>query len=119
MDKTPLAGPSPSRAAQLLGAIAGLVDDAFRLDHESLRPLWVLPLQQLVYRQFLYLVVIHSVTSAATGQLLRWHAMSRTGEVAERSRFPNAATDLDPPLGASADATGVAAAGTAARSPRS
>ena len=33
---------------------------AFRLDRESLRPLWSLPLQQFVYRQLMYLVVIQS-----------------------------------------------------------
>jgi hypothetical protein len=30
---------------------------AFRLDKESLGPLWRLPLQQFVYRQLMYLVL--------------------------------------------------------------
>jgi len=31
---------------------------AFRLDREALRPLWALPLQQFVYRQVMYLVLL-------------------------------------------------------------
>jgi cellulose synthase/poly-beta-1,6-N-acetylglucosamine synthase-like glycosyltransferase len=54
---------------------------AFRLDRERLRPLWSLPLQQLVYRQLMYLVVIQSVASALYGLRLRWQAMRRTGEM--------------------------------------
>ena len=52
---------------------------AFRLDRESLRPLWTMPLQQIVYRQMMYLVVIQSVASAFYGVRLRWHAMRRLG----------------------------------------
>ena len=54
---------------------------AFRLDREPLRPLWALPLQQLVYRQLMYLVVIESVFSAIAGARLHWHRPERTGEV--------------------------------------
>ena len=54
---------------------------AFRLDGERLRPLWSLPLQQVVYRQLLYLVVIQSVASALYGLRLRWHAIRRTGQL--------------------------------------
>jgi cellulose synthase/poly-beta-1,6-N-acetylglucosamine synthase-like glycosyltransferase/peptidoglycan/xylan/chitin deacetylase (PgdA/CDA1 family) len=61
-------------AAQLASAIY-----AFRLDHERLRPLWTMPLQQIVYRQMMYLVVIQSVASAFYGVRLRWHAMRRLG----------------------------------------
>lgn len=53
---------------------------AFRLDGERLGPLWALPLQQLVYRQLMYLVVLQSVASACYGLRLRWQAMERTGE---------------------------------------
>jgi poly-beta-1,6 N-acetyl-D-glucosamine synthase len=53
---------------------------AFRLDHERLGPLWTMPLQQLVYRQMMYLVVIHSVVTAVTGVPLRWHKLHRTGD---------------------------------------
>jgi cellulose synthase/poly-beta-1,6-N-acetylglucosamine synthase-like glycosyltransferase len=59
----------------LLGAYA------FRLDGESPRPLWAAPLQQFVYRQLMYLVVIESVASAIAGTRLRWHKLSRTGDV--------------------------------------
>ncbi|MEV6753185.1 bifunctional polysaccharide deacetylase/glycosyltransferase family 2 protein [Streptomyces sp. NPDC051214] len=52
---------------------------ALRLDRERLRVLWVLPLQQFVYRQLMYLVVIHSVTTALLGTRLKWHSMKRTG----------------------------------------
>ena len=52
---------------------------AFRFDRESVRPLWALPLQQLAYRQLMYLVLIQSVMSALTGAKLRWHKLQRTG----------------------------------------
>lgn len=54
---------------------------AFRLDRESLRPLWSLPLQQFVYRQLMYLVVIQSVFTAITGHRLRWQRMERYGSL--------------------------------------
>jgi cellulose synthase/poly-beta-1,6-N-acetylglucosamine synthase-like glycosyltransferase len=54
---------------------------AFRLDGERLRPLWALPLQQFVYRQLMYLVVIQSVISAVRGLGLRWQHVERTGEI--------------------------------------
>ena len=54
---------------------------AFRLDRESLRPLWTLPLQQFVYRQLMYLVVIESIISALQGTRLRWGHLERTGHV--------------------------------------
>ena len=54
---------------------------AFRLDGERLAPLWSLPLQQFVYRQLMYLVVIQSVASALYGIRLRWHVMRRTGDM--------------------------------------
>ena len=52
---------------------------AFRLDREPMRPLWSLPLQQLVYRQLMYLVVIQSTFTAIAGMHLRWHRMERYG----------------------------------------
>jgi hypothetical protein len=54
---------------------------AFRLDRESPAPLWAMPLQQFVYRQLMYLVVIESIVSALLGLRLRWHRSERTGEV--------------------------------------
>jgi cellulose synthase/poly-beta-1,6-N-acetylglucosamine synthase-like glycosyltransferase len=54
---------------------------AFRLDGERLGPLWLLPLQQFLYRQLMYLVVIQSIASALLGTRLRWHKLPRTGDV--------------------------------------
>jgi cellulose synthase/poly-beta-1,6-N-acetylglucosamine synthase-like glycosyltransferase/peptidoglycan/xylan/chitin deacetylase (PgdA/CDA1 family) len=54
---------------------------AFRLDGEPLRRLAWLPLQQFVYRQLMYLVVIESVISALAGSRLHWHKLQRTGDV--------------------------------------
>ena len=61
-------------AAQL--ALAAV---AFRLDGERLRALWAAPLQQVAYRQLMYLVVIQSVAAALAGTRLRWHKLRRTG----------------------------------------
>ncbi|HYT40387.1 MAG TPA: bifunctional polysaccharide deacetylase/glycosyltransferase family 2 protein, partial [Acidimicrobiia bacterium] len=63
----------------VLGTLVALY--AFRLDGESRGPLWALPLQQFVYRQLLYLVVFESVISAFAGTRLRWHKLTRTGDV--------------------------------------
>ncbi|HVE97609.1 MAG TPA: bifunctional polysaccharide deacetylase/glycosyltransferase family 2 protein [Mycobacteriales bacterium] len=52
---------------------------ALRLDKEPLRPLWSMPLQQFVYRQLMYLVVIQSVVSALSGIHLPWHKLERVG----------------------------------------
>ncbi|MBM2616356.1 glycosyltransferase [Actinoplanes sp. LDG1-06] len=54
---------------------------AFRLDHEPLRPLWSLPLQQIFYRQLMYLVLLHSALTALSGKRLRWQKLRRTGEM--------------------------------------
>ena len=54
---------------------------AFRLDGESLRPLWALPLQQFVYRQLMYLVIIESTISALVGARASWKTTPRTGDV--------------------------------------
>ncbi|MEU8822537.1 bifunctional polysaccharide deacetylase/glycosyltransferase family 2 protein [Streptomyces sp. NPDC048636] len=67
---------------QLLGAAY-----AFRLDRERYRALLVLPLQQIAYRQLMYLVLLHSCVTAATGALLPWQKLKRTGEVdSQRAR---------------------------------
>lgn len=52
---------------------------AFRLDRERLWPLWSLPMQQLVYRQLMYLVVVQSMVTAVSGAVLRWHKLERRG----------------------------------------
>jgi cellulose synthase/poly-beta-1,6-N-acetylglucosamine synthase-like glycosyltransferase/peptidoglycan/xylan/chitin deacetylase (PgdA/CDA1 family) len=55
---------------------------ALVLDREKLRALWVLPLQQFVYRQLMYLVIIQSVVSATAGVAMRWHKLARIGGAA-------------------------------------
>ncbi|MFF0266763.1 bifunctional polysaccharide deacetylase/glycosyltransferase family 2 protein [Kribbella sp. NPDC004536] len=54
---------------------------AFWLDGERPGPLWTLPLQQFVYRQLMYLVVIQSVFTALAGTRLRWQRMERYGSL--------------------------------------
>jgi cellulose synthase/poly-beta-1,6-N-acetylglucosamine synthase-like glycosyltransferase/peptidoglycan/xylan/chitin deacetylase (PgdA/CDA1 family) len=54
---------------------------AFRLDREPLRPLWAMPLQQFVYRQLMYLVIIESTISALIGVRAHWQHIPRTGDV--------------------------------------
>ncbi len=66
---------------------------ALRLDRERLRTLWALPLQQVVYRQLMYLVTIQSVMTALLGTRHRWQAITRTGvfgggRAARRPRVP-------------------------------
>ena len=52
---------------------------ALRIDRERLPTMWVLPLQQVVYRQLMYLVTIQSVMTAMLGTRQRWQAITRTG----------------------------------------
>jgi poly-beta-1,6 N-acetyl-D-glucosamine synthase len=52
---------------------------ALRLDHEPIGDVWTLPLQQVVYRQLMYLVVIQSVSTALTGARTHWHKLNRSG----------------------------------------
>ncbi|MFI0444805.1 bifunctional polysaccharide deacetylase/glycosyltransferase family 2 protein [Actinomadura sp. 6N118] len=52
---------------------------AFRLDGERLRVLWMVPVQQLVYRQVMFLVTLHSLLYVALGVPLRWHKLHRVG----------------------------------------
>ena len=55
---------------------------ALHLDHEPMRPLWALPLQQLVYRQVMYLVVVQSVAAALEGARVGWQPLDRHGTAA-------------------------------------
>ena len=59
---------------QLLTAVV-----AFRLDREPLRDLWLLPLQQLVYRQLMYAVLVQSVLTALAGTRMSWQKVPRAG----------------------------------------
>jgi cellulose synthase/poly-beta-1,6-N-acetylglucosamine synthase-like glycosyltransferase/peptidoglycan/xylan/chitin deacetylase (PgdA/CDA1 family) len=54
---------------------------AFKLDRESPRVLWAMPVQQFVYRQLMYLVVVESVLTAIQGTRLHWRPIARRGEV--------------------------------------
>jgi cellulose synthase/poly-beta-1,6-N-acetylglucosamine synthase-like glycosyltransferase len=54
---------------------------AFGFDRESRKVLWALPLQQFLYRQVMYLVVIDAVISALLGTRLGWRRAERTGDV--------------------------------------
>src|SRR5262249_56716225 len=60
------------QAAQYVAAVY-----AFRLDGESQRPLWTLPVQQVLYRQVMYLIVIQSVAYAIYGVGARTHILRR------------------------------------------
>jgi hypothetical protein len=59
---------------------------ALRLDRERYGPLWSLPLQQIVYRQLMYLVVFQSTVMALLGGRLSWHRMVRTGAASAHAR---------------------------------
>jgi cellulose synthase/poly-beta-1,6-N-acetylglucosamine synthase-like glycosyltransferase len=63
-------------AVELLGAVI-----AFRLDRERLRALWSLPLQRILYRQILYLVIYHSLWKALSGMKQSWNKLQRRGNV--------------------------------------
>ena len=67
-------------AFQALDLVIALT--AFRLERESPRVLWALPLTQFCYRQLMYAVVIQSIATAVAGTRLRWHRMDRYGTFA-------------------------------------
>ncbi|WP_327118024.1 glycosyltransferase [Streptomyces sp. NBC_01341] len=54
---------------------------AFRLDKERMTHLISLPLQQVLYRQLMYVVLLQSWITALTGGRLRWQKLRRTGVV--------------------------------------
>ncbi|OQR63806.1 bi-functional transferase/deacetylase [Streptomyces maremycinicus] len=54
---------------------------AFRLDRERMIHLISLPLQQILYRQLMYVVLLQSWITALTGGRLRWQKLRRTGAV--------------------------------------
>ncbi len=65
--------------ASVLVIQLGIGAVAFRLDGEPMRALWLLPAQQLVYRQLMYAVLIQSIATAVAGVALRWQKLPRTG----------------------------------------
>jgi cellulose synthase/poly-beta-1,6-N-acetylglucosamine synthase-like glycosyltransferase/peptidoglycan/xylan/chitin deacetylase (PgdA/CDA1 family) len=58
---------------------------ALRLDREPVGDVWTLPLQQFVYRQVMYLVVIQAMDTALTGARTGWHKLRRHGALASPS----------------------------------
>ncbi|WP_231642408.1 glycosyltransferase [Saccharomonospora sp. NB11] len=52
---------------------------AFGLDGERRTVLWLLPAQQLVYRQLMYVVLLQSLAAAFSGVRVRWQHMRRAG----------------------------------------
>jgi cellulose synthase/poly-beta-1,6-N-acetylglucosamine synthase-like glycosyltransferase/peptidoglycan/xylan/chitin deacetylase (PgdA/CDA1 family) len=56
---------------------------ALSLDDERVRAIWALPLQQVLYRQLMYLVTIQSMMTALLGSRHRWQPVSRTGVFAD------------------------------------
>ncbi|MFE4424905.1 bifunctional polysaccharide deacetylase/glycosyltransferase family 2 protein [Streptomyces sp. NPDC056817] len=78
----------------LLQLMMGLY--AFRLDGERPGPLWSLPLQQFVYRQLMYLVVIQSLFTAVSGSRLRWQRMERYGSLQAPAGTEAPRKDLTP-----------------------
>jgi cellulose synthase/poly-beta-1,6-N-acetylglucosamine synthase-like glycosyltransferase len=82
----PIVGLTAWLAFMLLQLVPAFV--AFRWDRERPGPLWALPLQQVVYRQLMYLVVVQSVVTAVAGARLPWHKLRRTGAAALDASAP-------------------------------
>ncbi|WP_406401979.1 bifunctional polysaccharide deacetylase/glycosyltransferase family 2 protein [Streptomyces sp. NBC_00879] len=77
-------GPTQKTVAAWLGVLAVqavCAAYAFRLDGERMTHLITLPLQQLLYRQLMYVVLLQSWITALTGGRLRWQKLRRTGAV--------------------------------------
>jgi cellulose synthase/poly-beta-1,6-N-acetylglucosamine synthase-like glycosyltransferase/peptidoglycan/xylan/chitin deacetylase (PgdA/CDA1 family) len=72
-----------------VAAQAAAATYALKLDGERLTTLWVLPFQQIVYRQLMYLVVIQSLVTAVLGAPLRWHVIRRTGTFSQGEPLPS------------------------------
>ncbi|MCF3129800.1 glycosyltransferase [Streptomyces olivochromogenes] len=77
-------GPTQKTILAWLGVLAIQVvcaAYAFRLDRERMTHLVSLPLQQILYRQLMYVVLLQSWITALTGGRLRWQKLRRTGVV--------------------------------------
>jgi cellulose synthase/poly-beta-1,6-N-acetylglucosamine synthase-like glycosyltransferase/peptidoglycan/xylan/chitin deacetylase (PgdA/CDA1 family) len=72
---------------------------AFHVDGEPKGALWVLPVQQFVYRQLMYVVLVQSAVSAVSGVRVRWQKLKRTGAV-DALLSPQASPAPVPPAGA-------------------
>ncbi|MEW2495985.1 glycosyltransferase [Streptomyces nodosus] len=79
-----LFGPTEKTVVAWLGVLAiqaVCAAYAFRLDRERMTHLISLPLQQILYRQLMYVVLLQSWITALTGGRLRWQKLRRTGVV--------------------------------------
>ncbi|MEU9337366.1 glycosyltransferase [Streptomyces sp. NPDC048290] len=77
-------GPTEKTVGAWLGVLAiqaVCAAYAFRLDRERMTHLISLPLQQILYRQLMYVVLLQSWITALTGGRLRWQKLRRTGAV--------------------------------------
>ncbi|MGW0082472.1 glycosyltransferase [Streptomyces sp. NPDC003393] len=77
-------GPTQKTILAWLGVLAvqaACAAYAFRLDRERMTHLISLPLQQILYRQLMYVVLLQSWITALTGGRLRWQKLRRTGVV--------------------------------------
>ncbi|MEV8548987.1 glycosyltransferase [Streptomyces glaucescens] len=77
-------GPTAKTVSAWLGVLAlqaVCAAYAFRLDRERMTHLISLPLQQILYRQIMYVVLLQSWITALTGGRLRWQKLRRTGVV--------------------------------------
>ncbi|MFF0783430.1 glycosyltransferase [Streptomyces sp. NPDC003720] len=77
-------GPTEKTVVAWLGVLAvqaACAAYAFALDREPLTPLISLPLQQILYRQLMYVVLLQSWITALTGGRLRWQKLRRNGGV--------------------------------------
>jgi cellulose synthase/poly-beta-1,6-N-acetylglucosamine synthase-like glycosyltransferase/peptidoglycan/xylan/chitin deacetylase (PgdA/CDA1 family) len=84
-------GPTQKTVLAWLGVLAiqaACAAYAFRLDCERMRYLISLPLQQILYRQLMYMVLIQSWITALTGGRLRWQKLRRTGVVEAPGSIP-------------------------------
>ncbi|MEU5363173.1 glycosyltransferase [Streptomyces sp. NPDC005925] len=92
-------GPTQKTVVAWLGVLAiqaVCAAYAFRLDRERMTHLISLPLQQLLYRQLMYVVLLQSWITALTGGRLRWQKLRRTGVVeAPGGSVPSPRTSSD------------------------
>ncbi|MFE4418223.1 glycosyltransferase [Streptomyces sp. NPDC056817] len=94
-----LFGPTERTVGAWLGVLAVqaiCAAYAFRLDRERMSHLISLPLQQILYRQLMYVVLLRSWMTALTGGRLRWQKLRRTGGV---STPPTGSTQHQPVAG--------------------
>ncbi|WP_406100265.1 bifunctional polysaccharide deacetylase/glycosyltransferase family 2 protein [Streptomyces sp. NBC_01013] len=85
-------GPTEQTVAAWLGVLAVqavCAAYAFRLDRERMTHLLSLPLQQVLYRQLMYVVLLQSWITALTGGRLRWQKLRRTGVVEAPGSMPS------------------------------